>query len=577
MGSAAAQAQDLSKALYDDVKTVIQELMVDEVARTTIPNAACQAPVLMRYYPSSMQRLFDRQLGALRTGLRTESATLLGSYVFYTLQNPTKDLAEFLKDQSPPIAAPLEACPDKVREENGPKYYARTTLAAPQPLLDTSCSVGYPFADTAACEFSLAARDFVLDDKGGAEAHLRRLISYLLGTHFTLTTSNQIEELSTVLAAYVKDPNLAVPPAVVDGTLIAQLGAPSPNLLDAVKAAARQWRLLTSDGTERLSPEDVAESMLTAALPTLHAACGANPACQQVSQLATAAATREFIDALHRQDLREIAVESLRSALSILKSATDCDKDQYGFFAASTDVPTSQKLFDQQSPAPPTCTQEVTVTRYGRFIASLASYVLEERETGTTSDPTRAAFRSAAFDLLRTDGPKTGFDRSFWYGVIVPQPALRLSYSPGYINEATDNGFRYVATVDWLTFRKQIRYDQSIYAAASLSLVDLLAPFAEAALRQQAPSPNNSMRLWLTVVNPRAELALGFPGLSKHLALVGAFSYRGAAGFRDPDSDTKFTYYTWFGSDDRPSDFENKPGAFYTQFIETSLGIRYSP
>jgi hypothetical protein len=591
LGSPEARAEDFAQVLYEDMKSVIQDLMVDEVARTTIPNASCQAPVLLRYYPSSMQRLFDRQLGSLKAGLRTESATLLGSYVYYVLANPGGDLPAFLKVESPPLPPPLGECPAKVTAANGPKYFAKANLGAPQPMLDANCGASYlspasgseaaAFARTTACEFALAARDFLLDDKGSAEAHLRRLIAYLLGTQFDpssrLTTSAQVEELSMVLAAYVKDPNLPAPPAVTDATLTALLGAAAPGLLDAVKATARQWRLLTSDGVERLSPEDVAESLLTIVLPRLSAACQADNTCKEVLKLASAAATRELVDALHRQDVREIAIEGLRSALSVLKSASDCHADQYGFFAESTNASTSEKLFNQYAAVAPTCTQQVTVTRYGRFIATLASYVMEEQEGGTTSDSTRAAFRTAAFDLLRTDGPKTGFDRSFAYGFILPQPALRASYSPGYINEATDNGFRYVATLDWLTFRKQIRYSQSVYAAASLSLVDLLAPFAEAALRKQAPSPDNSMRLWLTAVNPRAELALGFPGLSKHLALVGGFSYRGAAAFRDPNSQDKFTYYTWLGSDARPTDFQNKPGAFYTQFIEISLGIRYIP
>ena len=577
-GSAPAHAQDLTKALYEDVKSVIQDLMVDEVARTTVPNAACQAPVLLRYYPSSMQRLFDRQLGSLKTGLRTESATMMGSYVYYTLKNPGQDLAAFLKNQSPKLPPPLSDCPENVRQANGPKYYARTTLAAPQPLLDSACPPGYPVGQTIPCEFAFATRDFLLDDKGGAETHLRRVVSFLLGTYAGLATKDQVEELSTVLVAYVKDPNLAAPPVVGDPVLLGKLSAAAPNLfLDAVKATARQWRMLTGEGQERLSPEDVAESMLTVLLPALNTACKSDAVCARILTLAGAAATRELMDALHRQDVREIAVESLRSSLSILKTATNCDRDQYGFFAESTDASTAEKLFDQTAAAPPTCTQEVTVTRYGRFIATLASYVLEEKEEGATSDATRAAFRGAAFDLLRTDGPKTGFDRSFAHDLFLPQPALRASYSPGYINEATDNGFRYVATLDWLTFRRKIRYSQSVYVSASLSLVDLLAPFSEAALRQQAPSPNHAMRLWLTVLNPRAELALGFPGLSKHLALIGGFSFRTAAAFRNPDSEDKYSYYTWLGSSERPSDFENKPGAFATQFIETSLGIRYIP
>lgn len=79
-----------------------------------------------------------------------------------------------------------------------------------------------------------------------------------------------------VLAAYVKDPNLPLPPAVSDRTLLDLLTAVPVDFLSAVAAVARQWRLLTNDGAERLSPEDVAESMLTLALPSLNAACKAD-------------------------------------------------------------------------------------------------------------------------------------------------------------------------------------------------------------------------------------------------------------------------------------------------------------
>ena len=88
------------------------------------------------------------------------------------------------------------------------------------------------------------------------------------------------------------------------------------------------------------------------------------------------------------------------------------------------------------------------------------------------------------FDVLQTDGPRTGTNRDFWSSIVVPKPSLRLSWNSGYVNDVTSNGFRYVATVDWLTFGVTVRNTQGTYLAVDASLVDALGPFSESALSQ---------------------------------------------------------------------------------------------
>lgn len=575
--SPAAHAEDLSQTVYQDVKSVIQELMVDEVAKTTIPNAACQAPILLRYYPNSMQQLFDRQLGSLKGQLRTESASLLGSFVYKSLKVGSLDLVKFLRDESPSLTVTLDACPQRVRDDGGPKYF--TDVSSKDDLVSdlvAQCGSNYPAEDTIPCELGMAAEAYVLDDKYAAESHLRRVIAYLLAKAHNLATSAQVEELAVLVATYVKDPGITTPPKVVDKTLADLLAADPSPLVVGLQAIAREWQMLTGAGKSQLSPRALTDVMLSAALPVLKAACDADASCQRLEALSRDVNTRALMDAVKRQDVRAIAVESLRASLTGPKTATDCKPTDSGLNPEGFHPEAQQALYSMTAGTAPTCIQETVVTRYGRFIATLASYVLEDRENGEPTDATREAFRSAAFELLRTDGPQSGFDRGFLGTLVIPQPTLRFAWAPTYINEATTNGFRYAATLDWLTARWQFKYDQSVYVAGSLSLVDLLGPFSESALRQQSPVPLKSARVWSMFLNPRLEAAVGLPSLSRHLAFVAGVSYRAAGAFRDPADDKKLTYYTWL-SGDRPLDYENRPAAFATQFIESSLGLRYVP
>lgn len=581
-----AQAE-LTDAVYDDVKTVIQDLMVEEVAHTAVPNSVCQAPVLLRYYPSSMQRLYDRQLGALKGGLQEETASLLGSFVYYSITEQSLDLRQFLAKQAPKLNS--TDCATDVKAANGPYYFARSQVSIGRPLLEDKCHGNATVDDKLVpCEFALAVRDFALGQKGPAEDHLRRILAYLLGQIHGLNSAPQLEELNGLLAVYLKDPLLKEIPWVDDTAVKDLLAAANSRLLADVRIIVREWQILTQSGKAALAPRAMTELMLREALPQFNTACKKSKACLALLGLVRNENARDLLAAADRGDARAVAVEALRAAFSVLKTKKDCNdiltpfkreeavtsfslKDQFAAEGAVAGPPGA----DAAQKNEPDCQQQETISRYGRFAATLASYVMAS-EDGAVTESMREAFRSAAFELLRTEGPKTGFDRTFVSAIFFPTPSLRFSWSPGYINESTTNGFRYLAVLDWLTIQARLRYTQAIHVGATLSLVDLLGPLSENAFRQQSPAPNEAGRVWNNFINPKLELGVGFPGLSTHLALTAGVSWRATAAFRDRGEGDEFTYYSWLDQT-RPTDYDNKPFAFYSQFIESGIGIKYVP
>jgi hypothetical protein len=387
----------------------------------------------------------------------------------------------------------------------------------------------------------------------------------LLADSYKLHAPAEVEDFLALVAAFVKDPTLAVASLPATTATVAAVVA-QPDFVEGLRALGREWQLTSCAGKRKITPTDVIDIFLSSAVPFLKTRCDASSSCGALLPLfQSTSEARDLLIAAANHDARAVAVDALRAAFVETLSQRECNAK-----------PVAAKVSElvPRSDAEVKCDAAARISVYGRFAATLAAYVLDS-ESSTVSDATSAAFRSAAFDLLRTDGPNSGFNRDnssiYW-----PKPALRVSWSPGYINEVSHDGFRYVASLDWLTTRLRFRYTSSSYLAAYLSLVDFLGPLSESALRQQDPTPNKSSRVWRTFLTPRAEFVVGFPGLSTHLALVAGASYRTAAAFHDPGDTKSFTYYSWLSPSDKPSTVSGNY-AFYSQFIETSLGFKYVP
>ena len=73
---------DATSEAYDDVKEIITELITQDFADSTTAWLACNSGNLPNYYIRSLQRLRDRQWGALRATLHDDTVTLITDFVY---------------------------------------------------------------------------------------------------------------------------------------------------------------------------------------------------------------------------------------------------------------------------------------------------------------------------------------------------------------------------------------------------------------------------------------------------------------------------------------------------------------
>ncbi len=258
---------------------------------------------------------------------------------------------------------------------------------------------------------------------------------------------------------------------------------------------------------------------------------GSATACNSVTRVRVALAEsntelRRIAAAAFRGDHRELAVRALSTALemtgtvTVAKPASDASK--------ATDASEEGRVCPSKKDS------------YGRLIVSFASYVLDD--SGSTSEKqssenvSRTAFRAAAVDALQClQGG--GVDRDaregrFRNGIIAldpfPSPGLRLSWNQGYVNQTSQDAFRYTATLDWPTVRVRLTERSALYyGAVQISFFDALAPLAELAVRNRdARFEPNDGAMWLDAVRPRIDGLAGFPGLTSHVLLAAGVSFR---------------------------------------------------
>jgi hypothetical protein len=669
-----ARAQ-VPNQVYDDVKSVIQDLIEKDVAQNVVPNLSCQAPITIVYFPTTLQRVFDLQFGGVRAAIQGDAADLAGSLVYYALTAPPAAPGDLLRNfiQSEQDRNSLgdlagdAKCGEHVRSSGGPLHYKPGV----RTLLDAKCSKGEV---SIGCDLGRATKDLASGDTVAAEGEIRLAIAEAITEKVDTSSAGDIAKVEAVasllqryIAAFAGDPGAdpkttidlyngvaAAPqdttrgtpdskPTAATGSVELQGHAkvlpntparneppasnqpqPKPqsavrtlpafvdtaDFQNATKRAAREWNLATGGGKSTLTLASFVRYSLMAADDL--AICATASECKNLRKLVAdgAADLRKIVEAASARDVATIAVDVLRaiflvrnrnadqdcpghpstfvtlaSATADVKRfnlATQTNVEQPAKSAPTTNVPTpapprtnvassaadTNKTPDQT----PECERQVVIQRYGQFLAALAEYTIEVATTNNPTTETRTAFESAAFDVMQTDGPRTGMSTPFGWNILIPEPALRFSWNQGYVNEATGDGVRYLATVDWLTFRGRIHYTSGTYVALGLSLVDLLGPFAESALRRRATYDDSSLE-WANFLNPRLEVLFGVPSLTRHVAFVGGVSYRAAAVATNNAGTLK--YYSPF--EGVPSDYRGGNASYYSQFVEASLGVKYLP
>ena len=120
----AALAQPRAEDVYADVKEIIEDLMVKEVSESVIVQVACYSPKgLVRYYPRTLQMIWERNFGVVRDVMLDEAIELLGNYTYVSLLEgrPVK-LSDFLP-ASTDGCDDIEALRAELKELGGPERF----------------------------------------------------------------------------------------------------------------------------------------------------------------------------------------------------------------------------------------------------------------------------------------------------------------------------------------------------------------------------------------------------------------------------------------------------------------------
>jgi hypothetical protein len=166
---------------------------------------------------------------------------------------------------------------------------------------------------------------------------------------------------------------------------------------------------------------------------------------------------------------------------------------------------------------------------YERFADSVVVYVSDIGSDGTPSQAASQAFQSAGEDLITQVANGGGIDRRQFSGgwaLFVPDLSLRYSWSPSYVNNSDGTG-RVLASVTSLNLRAPLYRTDYFYSALKFSFVDWIAPLAEIATRKSTNVYyGNQAALVADLFNPRIDVEVAIPALSKHLLVGGGSSYR---------------------------------------------------
>lgn len=161
-----------------------------------------------------------------------------------------------------------------------------------------------------------------------------------------------------------------------------------------------------------------------------------------------------------------------------------------------------------------------------RLLAKFVAYVLDSTDTVSADGLSTAAFRSAAMDYLsRIDKgfPVPASDEGGkWDASLIPSAALRYSWNPDYRSAATTDGFRRIVTVDF----PRVNYAISRYAGFQISILDLVGPLTENALRADFASTHNDWSIFWDFLRPRFNAYLMVPQITRNLAIGASASWR---------------------------------------------------
>ncbi len=638
---------DVTAEVYSDLKGVIVELVTADVATSVVPQIACRsghvpvtvptpppAPAVapppppsvitigdlhyqltaLDHFPRTLQALYARQFGGLKSAMLSEVADLAGYRLFVALRDraelqqgtrsadgrlvadefrkalvglPTlpKDVAGKLAltiakpelDRLGALKTGGQAEPSDVSDStygalpNGCLSAVRArfdegTFGAPrQTPLENVCAA--PSKDHIACDLALGLRSMLVGDSDAAERHVTRAVSRVVAgavaSKLSLASTTNLEAKLGVMITSAVDgappPDLLrwladeLAPLTVKYTSVSARAtelatevARVANALHDIEQPIRQllaeWRLVAS-GDGRLDVASFVNRLLVSS-GALHVICttAGGSRCTELQQLAKVLEPGglmwPLIQAASRADIRTVAQAVIASIFSSILDRGTCGQTTGA-----------------------ACQQDV----YQRFATSLALYVIDLQDGGSAVETTRAAFRSAAVEVIRSIKPR-GYTRSWIYNIPYPDFALRFSWNGGYVDDE-GSSFRSVASMPFIVFRPPLWYTERAYAAVHVSVLDPLAPLSELALRPNDVDFSDNARVAWNLVSPRVDVVVGMPSLSSHLTLGIGGSLRLAIPYETTEAgDPKRTFAY------RPLWYTNPS---WSRSIEVGFSIKY--
>jgi hypothetical protein len=517
-------AQQVANAIYDDAKAVISELIEEEAARALVPNLTCRLDAVVHiYFASTLQRIYDRQFGELGPVVRGDIANVLANGVVVLMEG--KDLENFIPRMRLQRDRKLRGfqCEKTVRDKGGPAAPEVTSAilgADFTPMADgcnpvtTATVTGEKVTKRFACEAAELVKSAVVDDELSVRRHLLRAGAIVVaGTNVT-------EARIGALADRIHQ-------AVVTGK--------TDGLSGAAQHVVAIIRVATGSSVDT-------RHFLSSVAGVLSEMCGSQSACSDDIRKGleltakVLAATRAndilgiadwflglaigYIDA-PVSDSKDPAKLSMKLVLTetapgiepnlATASASLVDYTEAKAVKLRNELIAGQQPDAQGKPEDSKVVEAANMAIYRRLLLGIGGYALEAYRNGSPSEAAREAFRASAVEALRSIGSGSGFRRTFWLNVLVPQLALRTNVSSSYA------GVRGSASVDFGVFRFPCWYTDRLYMAFNVTVFDFLGPLSELAMRDAELVYFNEERVWANFFTPRVEYMVGFPGLSEHL------------------------------------------------------------
>jgi hypothetical protein len=186
---------------------------------------------------------------------------------------------------------------------------------------------------------------------------------------------------------------------------------------------------------------------------------------------------------------------------------------------------------------PPTATAACTPGRYGQVLRAFAAFVADdERGNEKNVDPFAEAQLRTAVQEVDECSPSENASSSRVTIELLPSLGARASWNSAYINAWGSDGFRVLPTLDTLGARIPLApRSWPTQVALRASLVDLLAPFTEMAMRRADVTYEAKSAGLLEFLKPRFDVLLVSPSLAPHLFVSGGVSLRTVAPFLGSD------------------------------------------